>query len=62
MVLEVRRQLREKPGIIEGKDEPDYANCVDIVTRSALREMVVPALLPVGVVLLAVRPPSRPGG
>ncbi len=51
VVVEVRRQLREKPGIIEGKDEPEYARCVDIVTRSALREMILPALLPVLVVI-----------
>lgn len=51
VVIEVRRQLREKPGIIQGKDEPEYARCVDIVTRSALREMILPALLPVLVVI-----------
>ena len=47
VVIEVRRQMRERPGIIKGKEEPEYARCVDIVTRSALREMILPALLPV---------------
>ena len=47
VVLEVRRQIKEKPGILKGTDKPDYATCVDIVTRAALKAMVVPALLPV---------------
>jgi K(+)-stimulated pyrophosphate-energized sodium pump len=45
MVEEVRRQFREKPGILEGKDRPDYARCVDISTRGAQREMIIPSLL-----------------
>ena len=45
MVEEVRRQFREIPGIMEGKAKPDYASCVAISTRSAQREMVMPALL-----------------
>ncbi len=51
VVKEVRRQLAAKPGILEGKDVPDYGSCVDIVTRAALREMIIPAILPVVVVI-----------
>src|SRR5213082_3732869 len=54
VVREVRRQLKAKPGILTGQDTPDYATCVDIVTKAALREMIVPALLPlVAVVVVA---------
>ncbi len=52
VVNEVRRQLKEKPGILRGEDKPDYGVCVDIVTKAALREMILPALLPVLVVVL----------
>ena len=51
VVKEVRRQLALKPGILEGKDVPDYGTCVDIVTKAALRQMIVPAILPVLVVV-----------
>jgi len=51
VVKEVRRQLAEKPGILEGRDVPDYGRCVDIVTKAALREMIIPAILPVAVVI-----------
>lgn len=45
MIEEVRRQFREDPGIMAGTSKPDYANCVDISTKAALKEMVAPGLL-----------------
>lgn len=56
MVEEVRRQLKEKRGILEGTEKPDYSRCVEISTQAALREMVLPGILaiviPIGVGLL----------
>ena len=47
IVTEVRRQFREIPGIMEGTGKPDYARCVDISTRGALREMILPGVMAV---------------
>ncbi|MDD5544651.1 MAG: sodium-translocating pyrophosphatase [Acidobacteriia bacterium] len=52
VIAEVRAQFREKPGIMQGTEKPDYARCVDIVTRGALKEMVKPGLVAVGTPIL----------
>jgi K(+)-stimulated pyrophosphate-energized sodium pump len=54
VVEEVRRQFREKPGIMDRTEKPDYGTTVDIVTKAALREMVLPSLIPIGVPLIIV--------
>ena len=58
VVREVRRQLAEKPGILKGTQKPDYGTCVDIVTKAALRQMVVPALLPIVFVVAVAATPG----
>src|ERR1700719_1840360 len=61
VVREVRRQLQAKQGILTGRDTPEYGTCVDIVTKAALREMIVPALLPlIFVVAVAIIKPLGP--
>ncbi len=55
IVEEVRRQFREIAGIMDGTGKPDYAKCVDIATRSALKEMILPAILPIfATILIAI--------
>jgi K(+)-stimulated pyrophosphate-energized sodium pump len=48
MVYEVRRQFKEIPGIMEGKNKPEYGKCVEISTKAALREMMLPGILTIG--------------
>jgi K(+)-stimulated pyrophosphate-energized sodium pump len=61
VVLEVRRQLTARPGILLGTDKPEYGTCVDIVTKAALKEMIFPALLPLLGVIITVSVPTLIG-
>lgn len=66
VVREVRRQIGAKPGILTGEDKPEYGTCVDIVTKAALRQMILPALLPlifvIGVAAIPALGPVVLGG
>ena len=63
VVVEVRRQFAEMPGIMEGTQRPDYSRAVDIVAKSAIRKMLLPALIPVAIpIAVGIISPEALGG
>ena len=52
VVIEVRRQFKDKPGIMDYSEEPDYSRAVDLLTKSAIKEMIIPSLLPIFIPLI----------
>ena len=63
VVVEVRRQFAEMPGIMEGTQRPDYSRAVDIVTKSAIKKMLLPALIPVAIpIAVGIISPEMLGG
>jgi K(+)-stimulated pyrophosphate-energized sodium pump len=63
VVQEVRRQFRENPGIMEGTSRPEYGRAIDIVTKSALRSMLLPALVPIAFpIVVGIINPRMLGG
>jgi len=63
VVVEVRRQFREMPGIMEGTQRPDYSRAVDIVAKSAIKKMLLPALIPIAIpVVVGLVSPEALGG
>ncbi len=63
VVLEVRRQFKEMPGIMEGTQRPDYSRAVDIVAKSAIKKMMLPALIPVAIpIAVGIISPEMLGG
>jgi K(+)-stimulated pyrophosphate-energized sodium pump len=63
VVIEVRRQFREMPGIMEGTQRPDYSKAVDLVAASAIKKMLLPALIPVAIpIVIGIVSPEALGG
>jgi K(+)-stimulated pyrophosphate-energized sodium pump len=63
VVIEVRRQFREMPGIMEGTQRPDYSKAVDLVAASAIKKMLLPALIPVAIpIVIGIISPEALGG